>query len=127
MSASPRWSGHDSDFQFAAYKQFCDTSSVEKERAIEERTETIEALKADICMYKSDAETLTKETAQRISQSSAAPRTKTSMLHIWGLGGLGGVICWGIGGGDVWEGRSVGALVGEGSLVGEMFGSIGGG
>merc|ERR1740121_432895 len=55
--------GHDSDSQFAAHKQFCENTSIEKKHAIEEATETFEVLKADICMHKSDAETLTKEIA----------------------------------------------------------------
>merc|ERR1719413_135052 len=39
---------HDEQVQFAAYKQFCDDTSVEKKRAIEEANEKIEVLKADI-------------------------------------------------------------------------------
>jgi len=54
---------HDEQVQFAAYKQFCDDTSVEKKRAIEEAEETIEVLKADIAKYTADAARLTKEIA----------------------------------------------------------------
>merc|ERR1740121_2815979 len=64
--------GHDSDSQLAAYKQFRENTSVEKKHAFEEATETFEDLKADICMYKSDAETLTKEIAGHDSDSQYA-------------------------------------------------------
>merc|ERR1719183_207875 len=55
---------HDEQVQFAAYKQFCDDTSTEKNRAIKEANEKIEALKADIQKYTSDAATLTKEIAE---------------------------------------------------------------
>merc|ERR1719446_1192565 len=54
---------HDEQVQFAAYKQFCDDTTVEKKRAIEEATEHIEVLKADIQKYTADAAQLTKEIA----------------------------------------------------------------
>merc|ERR1719465_244316 len=54
---------HDEQVQFAAYKQFCDDTTVEKKRAIAEAAETIEVLKADIQKYTSDAAQLTKEIA----------------------------------------------------------------
>jgi chromosome segregation ATPase len=54
---------HDEQVQFAAYKQFCDDTSVEKSRAIEAATEKIEMLKADIQKATADAELLTKEIA----------------------------------------------------------------
>merc|ERR1719297_326 len=54
---------HDEQVQFAAYKQFCDDTTVEKKRAIAEAEETIEVLKADIAKYTSDAARLTKEIA----------------------------------------------------------------
>merc|ERR1719198_714491 len=54
---------HDEQVQFAAYKQFCDDTSVEKNRAIAEATETIGVLKADIQKYTADAALLTKEIA----------------------------------------------------------------
>merc|ERR1719395_258828 len=54
---------HDEQVQFAAYKQFCDDTTVEKKRAIEEANERIEVLKADIQKYAADAAQLTKEIA----------------------------------------------------------------
>jgi prefoldin subunit 5 len=54
---------HDEQVQFAAYKQFCDDTEVEKKRAIEEANERIEVLKADIQKYTADAALLTKEIA----------------------------------------------------------------
>merc|ERR1719499_1158581 len=54
---------HDEQVQFAAYKQFCDDTSVEKTRAIKEANELIEKLKADIEKYTADAAQLTKEIA----------------------------------------------------------------
>ena len=42
---------HDEQVQFAAYKQFCDNTSVEKKRAIAKAEETIEILTADIAKY----------------------------------------------------------------------------
>merc|ERR1719465_278351 len=55
---------HDEQVQFAAYKQFCDDTTVEKKRAIEEANEMIEILKADIQKYAADAEQLAKEIAE---------------------------------------------------------------
>merc|ERR1719512_204438 len=63
MSAKGKKEKHDEQVQFAAYKQFCDDTTVEKKRAIEEANEKIEMLKADIEKYISDAATLTKEIA----------------------------------------------------------------
>jgi len=54
---------HEEQVQFAAYKQFCDDTSVEKNRAIKEADETIEVLKADIQKYTAKAAKLTKEIA----------------------------------------------------------------
>merc|ERR1719282_1242495 len=54
---------HDEQVQFAAYKQFCDDTTVEKQRAIKEANERIEILKADIQKYTEDAAMLTKEIA----------------------------------------------------------------
>jgi prefoldin subunit 5 len=55
---------HDEQVQFAAYKQFCDDTSVEKKRAIEEANQRIDVLKADIQKYTADAAQLTKEIAE---------------------------------------------------------------
>jgi chromosome segregation ATPase len=49
---------------FAAYKQFCDDTSVEKQRAIAEANERIDVLKADIQKYTADPAGLTKEIAE---------------------------------------------------------------
>merc|ERR1719461_2256583 len=54
---------HDEQVQFAAYKQFCDDTKVEKERAIKEANEQIDVLKADIEKLTADAAMLTKEIA----------------------------------------------------------------
>jgi len=54
---------HDEQVQFAAYKQFCDDTSVEKTRAIAEANEQIDTLKADIQSYTAKAAKLTKEIA----------------------------------------------------------------
>merc|ERR1719224_155375 len=55
---------HDEQVQFAAYKQFCDDTTVEKKRAISEANERIEVLKADIQKDIADAARLTKEIAE---------------------------------------------------------------
>merc|ERR1719158_1235093 len=54
---------HDEQVQFAAYKQFCDDTSTEKKRAIEQATESLEMLKADIAKAIADAAQLGKEIA----------------------------------------------------------------
>merc|ERR1712072_111874 len=54
---------HDEQVQFAAYKQFCDDTSVEKKRAIEDADERIAVLKADIQKATAKAAKLTKEIA----------------------------------------------------------------
>jgi len=63
MSAKGKKEKHDEQVQFASYKQFCDDTTIEKKRAIEEANEKIEMLKADIEKYISDAAMLTKEIA----------------------------------------------------------------
>jgi chromosome segregation ATPase len=50
--------------QFAAYKQFCDDTSVEKKRAIAEAEEAIEVLKADIEKATADAAALSEHIAK---------------------------------------------------------------
>merc|ERR1719236_196583 len=55
---------HDEQVQFAAYKQFCDDTTVEKKRAISEADEKIDMLKADIEKYTATAAKLTKEIAE---------------------------------------------------------------
>merc|ERR1719262_842883 len=54
---------HDEQVQFAAYKQFCDDTKTEKDRAIAEANEKIDVLKADIQKFTADAARLTKEIA----------------------------------------------------------------
>jgi len=49
--------------QFAAYKQWCDDTSRQKNTAIEEANEMIEVLKADIQKYTAEAEKLAKQIA----------------------------------------------------------------
>jgi len=55
---------HEEQVQYAAYKQFCDDTSVEKQRAIEEADEKLFTLKADIQKYTAHAAKLTKEIAE---------------------------------------------------------------
>merc|ERR550537_1731013 len=55
---------HSEQVQFAAFKQFCDDTTVEKKRAIAEANEMIEVLKADIQKYAADAARLAKEIAE---------------------------------------------------------------
>merc|ERR1719487_851744 len=64
MLAKGKEEKHKEQVQFAAYKQFCDDTSVEKKRAIKEGEESIEVLKADIQKGKADAAELTKEIAE---------------------------------------------------------------
>merc|ERR1719305_2036832 len=54
---------HDEQVQFAAYKQFCEDTSTEKNRAIAEANEQIDTLKADIQKYTADAAQLGKDIA----------------------------------------------------------------
>jgi len=55
---------HEEQVQFAAYKQFCDDTTVEKQRSIKEANEMIEILQADIQKYEADASQLAKEIAK---------------------------------------------------------------
>merc|ERR1719321_1185989 len=76
---------HDEQVQFAAYKQFCDDTSVEKKRAIAEANERIEVLKADIQKYTADAARLTKEIAELdedISVWNGAIKAATNVREI---------------------------------------------
>jgi len=61
---------HEEQVQFAAYKQFCDDTTVEKENAIKEANEMIEVLKADIQKFAADAELLGKEIAEHEAEIS---------------------------------------------------------
>ena len=51
-------------FSDRKYKQFCDDTTVEKQRAIKEGNEMIEILQADIQKYEADAAQLAKEIAK---------------------------------------------------------------
>jgi len=62
---------HEEQVQFAAYKQFCDDTAVEKKRAIEEANQKMDMLKADIEKYVADAELLTQEIAGHDADISA--------------------------------------------------------
>jgi len=52
---------HDEQVQFAAYKQFCDDTTTEKQRAVKEANQMIEKLEADILKFESDAAKLGRE------------------------------------------------------------------
>merc|ERR1719215_312159 len=71
MAAKGKAEKHDEQVQFAAYKQFCDDTSVEKTRAIKEANEAIDVLKADIEKYTADAARLTKEIAEHEADIAA--------------------------------------------------------
>jgi hypothetical protein len=55
---------HAEQVQFAAYKQFCDDTTVEKQRAVKEATELMEQLTASIQKGQADAAALAKEISQ---------------------------------------------------------------
>merc|ERR1719159_210015 len=63
MLAKGQKEKHEEAVQFAAYKQFCDDTSVEKKRSIEKAGEAIDMLKADIAKGTADAALLGKEIA----------------------------------------------------------------
>jgi len=76
---------HEEQVQFAAYKQFCDDTSVEKTRSIKEAGEQIDMLKADIQKAVADAATLTKEIAgldQDISVWAGDKKAATKVREI---------------------------------------------
>merc|ERR1719463_1014499 len=64
MLAKGKSEKHEEQVQFAAYKQFCDDTSVEKTRLIKEAEEAIDVLKADIEKYTADAARLAKEISE---------------------------------------------------------------
>ena len=64
MLAKGRAEKHDEQVQFATYKQFCDDTTVEKDRAIKEAQSTIEVLQADISKHTADAAQLGKENGE---------------------------------------------------------------
>jgi len=76
---------HDEQVQFAAYKQFCDDTTVEKKRAIDEANEQIDVLKADIEKYTATAAKLSKEIAEHeedISVWNGDVRSATKVREI---------------------------------------------
>merc|ERR1712008_541935 len=83
MSAKGKAEKHDEQVQFAAYKQFCDDTTVEKKRAIAEATEKIDMLKADIEKYISDAAMLTKEIAGHDDDIAAWTGDKQPKCETW--------------------------------------------
>jgi len=62
---------HEEQVQFAAYKQFCDDTSAEKEAAIKKADEKMEVLKADIEMYMANIAKLSKEIAEHEADITA--------------------------------------------------------
>merc|ERR1719396_30736 len=64
MLAKGKDQKHQEQVQFAAYKQFCDDTAVQKKRAIDEANEQIDVLKADIEKYTATAAKLSKEIAE---------------------------------------------------------------
>jgi chromosome segregation ATPase len=64
MLAKGQKEKHNEQVQFAAYKQFCEDTSIEKTRSIKEANEKIDMLKADIQKYTAKAAKLTKEIAE---------------------------------------------------------------
>jgi len=76
---------HEEQVQFAAYKQFCDDTSVEKDRAIKEAEETIEVLKADISKYIADAAQLTKDIAGHDADIAAWTGDRKAATNVRGL------------------------------------------
>jgi len=85
MQAKGKEEKHQEQVQFAAFKQFCDDTTTDKQRAIKEAEETIEVLKADISKYISDAAQLTKEIAghdEDISVWTGDQKAATSVREI---------------------------------------------
>merc|ERR1719437_4070 len=76
---------HEEQVQFAAYKQFCDDTTVEKKRAIAEAEEKIEVLKADISKYIADAEQLGKEIAAHDKDIANWNRDQKAATEVRGL------------------------------------------
>jgi len=85
MSAKGKAEKHDEQVQFAAYKQFCEDTTIEKKRAIEEANEQIAKLKADIEKYTSDAAMLTKEIAGHDDDIAAWTGDKKAATKVRGM------------------------------------------
>merc|ERR1719400_1039960 len=82
MSVKGKKEKHEEQVQFAAYKQFCDDTTVEKQRAIKEAAETIEVLKADIAKCTADAAKLTKEIAAHDADIAAWTGDKNAATKV---------------------------------------------
>merc|ERR1719270_1320729 len=82
MSVKGKKEKHEEQVQFAAYKQFCDDTTVEKQRAIKEAAETIEVLNADIAKYTADAARLTKEIAAHDADIAAWTGDKNAATKV---------------------------------------------
>jgi len=76
---------HEEQVQFAAYKQFCDDTTVEKKRDIAEAEEKIEVLKADIAKYTADSQRLTKEIAGHDKDIANWKRDTKAATQVRGL------------------------------------------
>jgi len=63
MLAKGKAAKHDEEVQYAAYRQFCGDTTVEKDKAIREADAKIEVLKADIEKYEVTAAKMAKEIA----------------------------------------------------------------
>merc|ERR1719171_1693808 len=63
MIAKGKKEKHAEQVQFAAYKQFCDDTTAQKQKSIKDANEQIDVLKADIQKFNSDAATLTEQIA----------------------------------------------------------------
>merc|ERR1719389_435424 len=73
---------HEEQVQFAAYKQFCDDTTVEKQRAIKEATAKMEQLVAAIQKAEADAATLAKEIAQLAEDISVYEGDKKAATEV---------------------------------------------
>jgi len=76
---------HGEQVQFAAFKQFCDDTTVEKKRSIAEAEEKIEVLIADISKYLADAKQLGKEIAGHDKDIAAWTRDTKAATEVRGL------------------------------------------
>merc|ERR1719502_1345732 len=73
---------HEEQVQFAAFKQFCEDTIVEKTNAIKEANDLIAVLKADIQKYAADAEQLTleiKEHEEDVAKMTADVKAATKV------------------------------------------------
>merc|ERR1719271_1761374 len=71
---------HEEQVQFAAYKQFCDDTTTEKQRAIKEGNAKMEQLSAAIQKAEADAATLSKAIAGLKKQ--AYDRSQAELMQV---------------------------------------------